>query len=321
MAMRGTPYLIPGSTQTQANIKGETTSSRTYRCEFDPEDSDFFVIRNLPPGLQRWTSDPGWIGFVVIDVQVNDDAVGLVPSETIPDLAVRRWNVAVTYGPWSPALNSPDGNPLNEPPQAWFEATEEQIPVLVDNQQQPVLNGVGDPYDPGLQRQNTVRTLVISQNFKSYNLDDILTNWKDCVNQTPWKNFAARTLLLAPLNAPKAEYCQELGFTYYRFEFRFLLNPDTHDKQVLNQGMRYYDQTQDSTGQDALGNPTYPLANVTIDGEAAQLPVLLSYPDGQPMFAPIDKDNIQINTHKVYNEVDFNAMPFANVYIPDGIWQ
>lgn len=326
MALHGTPALKPGSTRTRANVRGEYSSARTYWVYADPDDSDIAVIRALPVGLQRYTADPAYAGFVVIEVEVADDeSVSTYPGDG--QTLVRRWTVNCTYDVWTSLLNSPDGNPLHEPPRAWWEATESTIPFLVDNKGNPVLNVVGDPYDPGLERQKTVRTLVIAQNFRTYQQADILTNWADCVNSTQWKDFAPRTLLFAPLSTPPPEFYQDGGFVFYKFEFRLLLNPDTWDKQVIEQGYRCFDTTQQSTGNMTIVNPdgttttraAYPLKNILIEGEPAQEAVLLDI-NGNPLFPPVDKTDIVVTAHRPYNEVDFNTMPFANVVIPDGPW-
>lgn len=322
MGIYGIPILVPGSIEANRNQQGERTSKRDYRCYCDPLDSETTVLDALPVGLALYTTDPGYRGFIVTDVSVNDDPELTVwPSTDGGDdeTPARVWVASITYGPWTAQLNSATGNPVDRPPRFRFACTRGVRIANQDINDNPIVNSAGDFYDPPIEADTTLIVLVVTRNEAQVDFPVVL-GWCDHVNEDAWNGFGPRTLKVAPINLPDREYSQESDQLYYPMEYQLEYNPDTWDKKILDQGTREFDTNASGTNV-SVQNPdgstsfvtVYPLKNVLVEGQPAQEGVPLDGA-GHALKPPINKASVKFNTVQVYPTLNFGVLGLDNLF-------
>ena len=299
--LRETPSVIPGTIESEVDSTPEWSAKRSYRCYFEDFDDETYVRRNLGPGLGIFDPHPLDPTLVVTNIRVQD--VGELRShETLG--SVREWRADIVWSPWSSLLKSLTGDPVQQPPRFRFSATRITKLADTDADDEPVINSVGDPYNPPLEKDATSVMFIVTVNQENPDFANIFNNWVDHINTNDWGWFPARTMKLCPVNLPDRLYSQFNNRLYYPMEFQFEFNPDTWDKDVLNQGFREIN-TSDSTGAS--------LRNVLIEGQPATDPVLLSA-DGAWLQPPVDKEDVVFNHHKIYKDFNFSEMGLDRVF-------
>jgi hypothetical protein len=113
----------------------------------------------------------------------------------------------------------------------------------------PIRNSAKQPFEEPL----TVNRLLAQFSFTQFEnasqtIDDIMER-NECVNDSTFSGFAARTLLL---NVTGAELGYWGGFAAWRCTYSVTYDPDTHDVKLLDVGSCYLDGSDQKPYMDAL---------------------------------------------------------------------
>ena len=283
-------YLTDDVTS-QVNDKGQRSGSRVYFAWFDPGDDENFARANCTIGI--FSHHPSDFGQMVVNVQV--DCLGPSAWEDDGSAAI-MWRITVTYGPYSPFASA---SPLLQLPKVRGGGTRLSKIMANDIDGNPILNTVGDPYDPPIEGDATSLTWYVTRNEPigdtGFALSNILAR-SDKVNMYDFEGFVAGTLKTCIIMYPEREYDAVLRRYYVPVEYGFEYKEEGWPVQVLNAGYRYLDKS----GSEPK------LRQALVDGQPATVPVLLTE-EGEQLTPPVDKDNIVINTHKIYKVLDYSV--------------
>lgn len=311
MPLLSTPILVPGSAESDIDEQYNWTARRSYQCFFSPDTNESAARAGLGTGLTMYAVHPNDPSLVITNIHVKQD--GTITSHPDTGEGCVVYNADITYSAWTPLLAAQTGNPVDAPPNYRWQCERGEIVAEKDKDGVPITNSVGDPYNPALMKNNTSRQFIVTMNMAEPNFFDMTFNWQDKVNSLQWGPFPPRSVLMSPINMPERSYSQVSRQLYYRMEFIFDIEPKLWDRVVANLGQRVPNIKGDSIGEDADGNPIYPLMNVLVEGNPATDPVLIGA-DNQPLEPPVTEDNIVYNTHKIYDEIDFNNFGLNDVF-------
>lgn len=261
------------------------SASRSYRAIFDVGDDELYVRTHctLASGtLKPFSIHPTDRTLICTDLSVEADSD--ITTNELTGGPARLWRVTAKFGLWNPLEHSIDGNPTNIPTTYSFDGTNEQVPILIDINGNPIVNSAGDYYDPGLVRDRFRGTLHVYRNLPVVNPNtgaptDIAfyVNLSNTVNRAAWPEnaptkFQPKTVKIAPVKIPVMVFSMAMNAYYLPMEFVFEINPDTWVKQVLNQGYRELDNARQ-------------LRNIYVNGQLATQPVPLDI-NGHALLTP-----------------------------------
>lgn len=288
---------LTGATAT-IGAQAERGGTRTYQAIFGPSDDENFVANNC--GFPIFARHPTDFGKMIVGIEVKLVERG-TPDPTGADASL--WDVSITYGPINPAQVA---SPLDMTPVVRVAGTRIRKLAINDKDGDPILNTVGDPYDPPVEKDATSLTIYVRRNEEVGNITTAILNVlgrSDKVNENDWLTFPARSLKLAPLTIPERQYDAIKRKYYYPMEYQFEYKEELWDEQLLNAGFRFLDTSVDPPK----------LRQVMVDSAPATVPVLLTKGGGK-LDPPVDKDNIVINTHKIYEELDYSTLGLDDVF-------
>lgn len=211
------------------------------------------------------------------------------------------WIATINYGPWNPLTHTDDGDPFSQPVQIFYDPQTFQEAADKDKDGNPVVNAAFDSFDPAPQRDKTRPIIRAVHNEPTFSMS-LAASLADCVNSDQILDvdgaviYEARTLKIAcPRGNP--QFSQEKNITYYQVEYQFAINHNTWDIATLNQGYRELDDS---------GNRR----PILVNGQTATTPVMLDE-SGVALLPPVDKDNVNYVSFRVYDEVSFaDNFPF-----------
>jgi hypothetical protein len=279
-------------------------SDRMYRVLSDVDDDENFVLFNWGTSLgisigaaQPFDRQQRCIGL-------NAQCTGQVAHPVTGALCM-RWEVKATFGPWNPLTLSFDGNPTHIPPIFWFDVEVKSVPAITDVNDDPIVNSAGDYYDPPVERELPLITLMVKRNEASPAIASLLGT-PAIVNGAAWNGFPPKTVKLNCPKMPPVEYSQATSSFYWPMEYAFSINNDTWVKQVLNRGFRQLN----SLGQ---------LVPIYINGQPISDPVFLDYL-GHAILTP---DYLDAGGDSPYGEGDsgssgFGDDPYGGGETPEG---
>ena len=198
------------------------------------------------------------------------------------------WTATVTYGEFNP-LEMVE-NPLNMPvyPSKTSQIVERVADV--DKDGNPIVNAVGDPYDPPLMTKHTIQIYRFTKNYAT--LPGYLS-FEGYINNATWQGFDPFTVEFSSANYDELP-SQYLGHTYFKVDFEMAVDRKTWLAKLPNYGYR-----QKIGGS---GNPV----PIIVGGQPATTPQFLSA-TGAYVAPPITSSNLVINTFHYRDETDFGA--------------
>ncbi len=299
---------VPGS------LKGEwkANSGRTYTTVLKVQTNSKYVgsiqvIQSVAPvwgAYYRWPlTELGGDGLPVV-VPVEQDTGSFLQSiGCVQDGDDgKQWIMTLEYGPFdvNHELGESDENGTHDPEKkpvevSWTSAKYERSKP-VDQDGNPFLNTVGDPFDdpPAIEESRPVLTIV--RNEQVFN-QSWIGQYVDRVNSDIFLGFAPNTVKCKDISG-KREYEADWGYYWavtYEFEFRDDPDGKGWTEQILNAGYR---QKEGGTGEPKT---------VMIDGAPASQEVALqrdgSYvPGGAPYY-------LEFKLFKTANFTDFGFDP------------
>lgn len=224
----------------------------------------------------------------------------------------RVWTVTVTHStrPKFRESSTPRENPLDEPILIYGSFVQFRRPATKDKDGKAIVNTVGEPFVPALERDDSRLSLVIEKNSPTISL----AQWalfRDSVNSAAIWGLPTRTVKLITWNWRLAYYAVSSVYVQHRLEFH--INTDVYntaetgrgwDYNVLNAGFRYkVDCSSDKekrqrTIMDGRDQPRHQPTPLSAAGEILDLAC---------------GDTEYYRNYRVYNELDFHLISF----IPD----
>ena len=208
----------------------------------------------------------------------------------------KQWLCSLTYGPFnwaeqggatSEAASEGQTNPFNVPPKVSFGSAKFERDCAKDATNKPIVNNVGDPFDPPLKRDDSRPTLTIVRNEPSFDSQYVQT-FKDTVNKGLFlETYLPNTVKCADVTAER-EYQADWGYYWvvtYSFEIREFITDAANNVIVAG-----WFEIQPNVGLRELKTPFTPSAGlkpIRIQGEAVTKPVMIGQ-DGtyDPAFDP-----------------------------------
>lgn len=151
----------------------------------------------------------------------------------------KTYHATVTYD--NRVDNQPKAlNPLDRPVIYQLEFQQFQRVVEVDIDGKPLMNTVGDMFDPPIVQDDSRPVLVATRNFKTLaEIVAIQQQYKDAVNLNTF--YGAKAGQAKILSITAGEEKVDRGQRYYPVTFRiaFKGEGDNWQREILNRGMRY----------------------------------------------------------------------------------
>jgi hypothetical protein len=196
----------------------------------------------------------------------------------------RQWLCTLTFGPFNwveqggattEAAGEGQTDPFKVPIKVSFGTAKFERNCVKDNQGLPVLNNVGDPFDPAIKRDDSRATLTLVRNEPTFNSQYVQT-FKDTVNKGVFLTiYQPNTVKCSDVTAER-DYQADWGYYWvvtYQFEIREFvvdaLNNIIYEgwtEVVLNTGLRELDTT----------GPSGSLAPILIKGAPVTSPVMIN---------------------------------------------
>ena len=263
--------LYPEKGSAAISDQWERSGTRKYRAAFTLDCDEVFARDNLGSALKinaPHPSDPGMVVSNIAVDQTNERSRFADPNNpgnlTVPNFGVDCfwWDVDITFGAWDPLEHSPDGNPVNQPVDFGFswQVFEQPCDVAINpdtGKLVPVVNSAGDPFDPGVTKEQLKGVLKVAWNALTFNPASFFA-LGNCINEDNWNGFDPYTIKFSPPNMPKRLWSQYLGRNYYRLEGEFCFNPNDMgwNARPIDRGFRARDGSGNLTKIfDAIGQP------------------------------------------------------------------
>jgi hypothetical protein len=206
----------------------------------------------------------------------------------------RRWIVTAEYGPFNVLEQAPEA-PLDRRAILTFSSTPYQIPALRDQDDNPVVNSAGDPFDPPVMIDRNRLFMRIIKNQATYN--PVLAN--DChntINNAEWFGMPAKTWMCLSI-APEPQQDPN-GLRYWAVTYDFALNRDEWTVDVLDQGMNEINASNNKVKVlDKNGSPVSSPWPLNADGTKK-----------------VVGDTAEFIVFSMYQEIDFSIFDLESVY-------
>ena len=254
--------IIHGSSKLRVT-GGKREFRRQYRVRSDVQhESEVAILEAndgttaIPPYGDEHPADPD---AVVVDIEVTSQADG--GYEWRVDV---RWSNDANVISGSQQIDTP---PLQRPFELSYGTTVTEIPLIKDLSASPVpvLNSLGQPFDPQPTREVNTITMTLSRNVLAYN-PNLAYLYRGSVNDAAINvvgyNIAAGQAKLVRWDATftRETYSTATGpvdSQFYRetYEIHLLPNPLDHQLQVLNTGVLHLVGTELVPITDKSGTP------------------------------------------------------------------
>lgn len=221
--------------------------------------------------------------------------LALAPQQV--DGTDKVWECTVSYSTLAPPETEDENeaeNPFAKPVDISYRSTKITLPVEKDIHDDPIVNTALKSYDPPLERQYTLPTIVFVKNEPTF-------NWSTAFQYTDKTNSveiggASPGTVLCDISAQN-KFTSEIE--YWEVTYEFTYDPRGWDPDVLEQGTQQLDGGQHIPCEDKNGSPvTEP---VPLDAVGVQVP-----PSSLPGAA-------KFTNWEIYERVDFNdlSLPFG----------
>lgn len=308
MGMIGVPYIARRSTS--LNDNWERSGMREYVVAFTQDVDEVQVRMALSSTFNINLPHPSDSGQVIVNIAVEQIeepslfADPTNPGSTSLNTACYWWKVTTDYGPWDPLQHSVTGNPVDQPIDFSFQWQIFEQPVDVawnpaTSAFVPVVNSAGDPFDPGVTREQLKGVMRVAWNSLVFNPSTSFANG-NLINEDVWNGFPQYTIKFTPPAMPQRLYSQFLGQNYYRLEGEFAFNPNDNgwNAMPIDRGFR------------ALNGSSVPYKIFDVNGQPISQPALLNGSGGVLPFASLSSF-VQFD-FQIYNSITF-ATAFPNL--------
>lgn len=192
-------------------------------------------------------------------------------------------------------------NPLSDPADIDWDATSYQRPYFEDIDGKVILNTAGDYPDPPLEGDDARWVVNVRKNLPF--VPTWVLTYKNSVNSAAFVldgvPIAERQAKLSSIKISTTQERNDVRFRVVSFAFHIQDYGQTWDKRWLNQGMYCVDPDDDTLRSRCKDK----------NGAFLTSPALLDE-DGYQITDP-SPETAYINTHKIYKEKDFSALPIT----------
>lgn len=209
------------------------------------------------------------------------------------------WDVLVTWGPpkgfsgSSSESEEPLISPFDERPQIQWGTERTEEPIDQDANGNPLVNVVGESFDPPISRNFSDEVLSVTKNQAAFSSTQAV-QFVDTVNADTFMGHAAGTGYMDEISAVEIE---EGGFIYYRVTYKMRFRKDGWRKRVLHRGFReWVESTPDG--------PVY--KNFTDeDGNPVAEPLLLDETGGAlPKYQPAQWLEFEVYSSSTWGDLN-----------------
>lgn len=203
----------------------------------------------------------------------------------------RVWIITATYS----SEREMEEDPAADPPQFTWSTQQFQRIYVKDRDGKAIVNSAGDPYDPPVEGDDSRVSCTVSRNVAS--VPAWVLTYKDAVNAAAFTidgiSVNAGSAKVQSINIGPVQSRNDISFRQLSITLTFA---ESFAAEVLDAGFNYKDGTDRKKITLADGNE--PTAPVLLDGAGAVL-------------ADPTLDNAVYNSHDIYNEMDFSALPLS----------
>ncbi len=211
------------------------------------------------------------------------------------------WIITLHYG-WydvNYAGGGPNQNPLLMPIDVSWSLRDHETVLDTDQNQNPVLNTAGDPYDPPIVIDDPRLVMTVVRNEAQFNVAWVLS-YRNAVNSDPFAGFPPLACKVLNISS-KSQWHQDAGWYYQTtYEFEFLTAQIDYDtqtgyrKRIISQGFR------------AISVVTGKPYHITLKGVPINSPMLLD--ENGYLLTPSQAPYYQ--TFQAYPELPFSVFQF-----------
>lgn len=203
----------------------------------------------------------------------------------------RLWIVTATYS----SEREMEEDPAADPPQFTWSTQQFQRIYVKDRNGKAIVNSAGDPYDPPVEGDDSRVSCTVSLNVAS--VPSWVLTYKDAVNSAAFTidgiSVNAGSAKVQSINIGPVQSRNDISFRQLSLTLTFAAS---FAAEVLDAGFNYKDDAERKKITLADGNE--PTAPVLLDGSGAVL-------------ANPTLDNAVYNSHDIYTEMDFSALPLS----------
>jgi hypothetical protein len=206
--------------------KGVREYIRTFQVQTDSNlDGPLFV--RLASGIPRR-------GEYYLTATESDFAARVKRvTPTQDDDNPKLWKVQVEY---STDVPDEDENPLNRPAEITWGFNHYRRQATEDIYGKPLLNSVGEHFDPLPMMDDSRPTLTVVRNEASFN-PSLAIAYQDAINSTPFLGFAPGQAKVIGISASsQVAQVNDQDFVYWRVQYDFEFCREGHLSRVLDQG-------------------------------------------------------------------------------------
>ncbi len=248
------------------NKRFVNTSARVFRVTTDTKHDGWYIINNASAA----SPNPVPALFSTDPTKTSLTAKGIDPRQE--DVDGRSWLVTVTYD--DDVIDQNNTDPISRAVRYRLEWNRVSKDMLIDQDGNLVLNTCADPFEDGVQTNESRPVLIAVKNYPANELSDIIAlaiDYQDSVNTDTFHGATAGHVLCRSLVTGDLQSENNTDFysVTHEFEFRsddaitsalgagaveFERTPTPWDRIVLNRGFNVY-ATADTP------NTKYPLPN------------------------------------------------------------
>jgi hypothetical protein len=286
---------IDGARSAGRDQRGNKTYGRGFRVVTDHPRTGPKAVRDAVPVAIGDYYRNGSDAEVGQSWYEEDDKIYCLEVAVKPEGAAdaKQWIVELKYGVADPASFGAIDDPTQLPPKISWSGVRRDEVVDVDEDDKPVVNSAGDPFDPPITRDASSPTMVVTRNERTYD-DGIAVQYRQSVNEAEFFGHAPGTVKCADIRAESAD-SPSIG-RYYVVTYEFELVDGSWQPEVLDLGLRQRNTTSGAREQ------------IVIDGTPATSPVLLDG-QGQPLAADaVTGGAYFLLSFKTYKTRDFASL-------------
>lgn len=215
----------------------DSTWKRTYKRVFrvitdspTTEQVGVFMALTVPPGTPYRSGSAHDDGAFANSYEITDE--GKEDGKS--------WIATVNYGPYDPTLYPIDPT-MWIPRVSWTFAQFTRTVDFEAGTGEAITNAAKDPYDPGIQADDSRPVLQIVRNELGFDIN-LADEYRDTINDAPFWGFPAKAVKCSCITANWL-YNADIACWYWEVTYEFHFNRDTWDYTVINQGFRELDSS------------------------------------------------------------------------------
>lgn len=263
------------------SISGERTYTRVFRVVTDSKTDDFTTVQAS-----------GSLPYVGIAYPNDANAFCQKLTGSQESFSPKVWLVTAAYSNKQEAAE----DPTNDAAEIEWDTEQFQRPIFKDKDDNAIVNSAGDPYLPGVERDDSRRIVTITKNMTS--VPSWILTFEDAVNDSSFVvdgiTIGARKAKCQKTSVGKWQ--ERNGTEYRQVQIVLHLRKDTWDFEIMDTGLR----RKDGSERKVITND---------DGTEITSPVPL---DGSgDVLANPSESTVVYQTYQAYTELDFSTLPLA----------